>query len=538
MTKIVVTFGPKGGVGTSVMTLNLAVYLAQKGKKVLLMDAAPNGGTLHAYLGVPPWALSRVVPDFFSVLPLIDTDYPNLKFFSSLRCPSKNTCVSEYLVKWDTELKRSVFDLILIDMGAHLDSDLVATAFLADFSLLFLTPDPICIEKANHLFREFFDAQFASMVERLDIASAVQEIEKARPEHLYCPRNLLLLLGEELPRLRRSIADMVQRLHAGVVINGVRSSTDADLKDIYPLVIRNYYGFDLKGMGEVIFSDFIQSSSMTMVPVVTAERGTEFAEVFDTIAGKLLSVVSKAEHSQASSLAPSTYYELLGVHPGSSGQDIRAQYEKLRVVYAPQSPLMRDLFDSDNLYIYSRLLDSVYQNLMDPDIRREYDLVAGRATQAVEQALPEGFDIREVIRKYNRQKKGEPSVVKRDVFGREAGKAPSKGGDSFEDREPGPIIARFGDRRLTGADLRTVREEMGVSIKMISERTRISQAVIKAIEENNTTQIPGPTYLRGFLRNYCRAIRISDADTERFIADIMGLTAAPMVMDDDHQKRG
>ncbi len=376
------------------------------------------------------------------------------------------------------------------------------------------------------------------MGDRLDIASAGQELERSRTEHLYCPRNLLLLLGEDLPRLRRSIADMVQRLHVGVVINGVRSSTDADLKDVYPLVIRNYYGFDLKGMGEVIFSDFIQSSSATMVPAVTAaERGTEFAEVFDTIAGKLLSTLSKADHSQAPALAPCTYYELLGVHPGSSGQDIRAQYEKLRTVYAPQSPLMRDLFDSDNLYLYTRLLDSVYQNLMDPDIRREYDLVAGRAMQTVDQALPEGFDIREVIRKYNRQKKAGPSVVKRDVFGREAGETPVKG-DSFEDREPGPIIARFGDRRLTGADLRAVREEMGVSIKMISERTRISQAVIRAIEENNPAQLPGPTYLRGFLRSYCRAIRISETDTERFIADIIGLAAAPATIDDGNQKRG
>ncbi len=537
MTKVVVTFGAKGGSGTSVMTLNLAVYLAQKGKKVLLVDAAPNGGTLHAYFGVPPWAVSRTVPDFFSVLPLIDTDYPNLKFFSSLRSPFKNVSVADYLVKWDAEIKRSGFDMVFIDMGAHLDSDLVATAFIADFSLLFVTPDPICLEKANHLFREFFDNQFAAAVERLGIASTVQEIERSRSEHLYCPRNMLLLLGEELPRVRRSINEIVQRLHIGVVINGVRSAADADLKDTYPLVIRNYYGFDLKGMGEVILSDFIHSSSLTMSPAVTAERGTELTEMFDSIAGKLLAAVSKRDHVQMPSLAPCTYYELLGAHPGSSAQDVRAQYEKLRTVYAPQSPLIRDLFDNDNLYLYTRLLDSVYQNLMDPDLRREYDLVAGQTAQTVEQALPEGFDIREVIRKYNRQKKGGPSVVKRDVFGREAGETAPKN-ELFEEREPGPLIARFGDRRLTGADLRAIREEMGVSIKTVSERTRISQTVIKAIEENDFAQMPGPTYLKGFLRSYCRALRISEPDAERFVADLAGAYATPGQTDPKNSPRG
>ncbi len=527
MTKVIATFSAKGGAGTSVMTANLAIYLAQKGKKVLLIDAAPNGGSLHAYLNIPTWAVSRTVPDFFSVLPLIDTDYPNLKFFSSLRCPQKHNCVSEYLVKWEAELKKSGFDLLLIDMGAHLDADLIATAYLADLNILFANPDPVSIEKTNHLLRSFFDAQLEAVVQKLDIAPVVPEIQRNRPEHLYSARNLLLALSEELPKARRQAADVVGRLRIGIVFNAIRNSAEAELKDIYPLVIRNYYGFDLKGFGDILFSEVIQTSAQTMVPTVTSERGGEFIEMLDLIAGRVLTHVTKRDHAPAARFLPLTYYEMLGVQRGSSAQDIRAQYEKLRAVYFSQNPLMRDMFDADSLFVYTRLLESVYQNLMDPDIKREYDMGGGQAPETLDQSLPEGFDLREVIRKYNRQKKSAPKLVKRDVFGREAEDSPSIS-EKFDEQDPNAMFEKYRGEPVTGAVLKALREELGLTLKAVCEKTRISHVVVKAIEAGDHKNLPAMTYLKGFLRSYCRLLRLSEENTVRVIDDfVTGVTGVP-----------
>ena len=60
MVKLIAAFSPKGGAGTSLIIANLSIYLAQKGKKVLLIDAAPNGGTLHSYLNLPPMAVAFI----------------------------------------------------------------------------------------------------------------------------------------------------------------------------------------------------------------------------------------------------------------------------------------------------------------------------------------------------------------------------------------------------------------------------------------------------------------------------------------------
>ncbi|HNT28073.1 MAG TPA: helix-turn-helix domain-containing protein [bacterium] len=531
MTKVVSTFSAKGGTGTSVMTVNLAVYLAQKGKKVLLVDAAPNGGTLHTYLNIPSWEVSRAVPDFFSILPLIDTDYPNLKFFSSLRSPQKGGNVSEYLVKWETELKKGAFDIMLIDMGSHLDHDLVATAQLSDFNILFVGADPVSIEKANYLFRLLFSTQLEALVQRLDFNSVLQNVQRTRSEFLFSARNLLLALSEEAPKMRRHFAEMVHRLRIGVVFNGVRTSADAELKDIYPLVIRNYYGFDLKSLGDVLFSDVFFSSSQGSAPMVVSERGGEFIEMLDTIAGRLLSLISKRDPLQSAPFLPLTYYEMLGVQRGSSAQDIRAQYEKLRAVYFSQSPLMREMFDTDNLFVYARLLESVYQNLMDPEIKREYDMSGGAVPETLEQSLPEGFDLREVIRKYQRQKKSAHKLIKRDVFGREADPVPGTE-EPVERREVNELFERYRGRTLTGADLKAFREELGITLKMVAEKTRISQTLLQAIESDDPHRMPAPAYLKGFLKSYCRTLRLSDDNTERVVADIAERAVRPVAKEE------
>src|SRR5438094_4934554 len=44
--------GGKGGVGKSIVAQSLAVYMAQLGKRVILVDADPTGANLHLSLGV------------------------------------------------------------------------------------------------------------------------------------------------------------------------------------------------------------------------------------------------------------------------------------------------------------------------------------------------------------------------------------------------------------------------------------------------------------------------------------------------------
>src|ERR1700691_1521363 len=51
--KVIAVGGGRGGVGKSVVASNLAVYFAQLGRPVVLVDCDPTGANVHCHFGVP-----------------------------------------------------------------------------------------------------------------------------------------------------------------------------------------------------------------------------------------------------------------------------------------------------------------------------------------------------------------------------------------------------------------------------------------------------------------------------------------------------
>ena len=62
--------------------------------------------------------------------------------------------------------------------------------------------------------------------------------------------------------------------------------------------------------------------------------------------------------------------------------------------------------------------------------------------------------------------------------------------------------------RLSGDDLKKLREAIGVKIPEIQYITKISASVLKAIEENRFKELPPDTYLKSFLRSYAKVLQI------------------------------
>lgn len=73
-----------------------------------------------------------------------------------------------------------------------------------------------------------------------------------------------------------------------------------------------------------------------------------------------------------------------------------------------------------------------------------------------------------------------------------------------------------------GVYLKSVREEKGYSITEVSKNTKISPAVLRALEEGRLDNID-PVYLKGFLKMYCRFLRI---DWQEFSKEYPIATAA------------
>jgi cytoskeletal protein RodZ len=64
-----------------------------------------------------------------------------------------------------------------------------------------------------------------------------------------------------------------------------------------------------------------------------------------------------------------------------------------------------------------------------------------------------------------------------------------------------------------GEYLKRIREERGLSIQQVADKTRISPIYIQALEENRLEKFPGEVFARGFVRVYGHCLGLDDPDT-------------------------
>ncbi len=63
-----------------------------------------------------------------------------------------------------------------------------------------------------------------------------------------------------------------------------------------------------------------------------------------------------------------------------------------------------------------------------------------------------------------------------------------------------------------GAQLRSAREGLGLSIEEVADRLRLNEALVLAMEEDRFGLLGAPVFARGHLRNYAALVGASERD--------------------------
>ena len=85
--------------------------------------------------------------------------------------------------------------------------------------------------------------------------------------------------------------------------------------------------------------------------------------------------------------------------------------------------------------------------------------------------------------------------------------------DRLTRREPGTDpTSDFGGR------MRRLREERGVALRDIAEKTKLSVSALEALERNDISRLPGGIFSRGFVRAYAEQI---GADPEKTVREFI-----------------
>ena len=156
--RVVAVFGTKGGIGTSMIAVNLAIGFSRNDHKVAVLDASLHFGDVGVLLNLQS---TRSIADVSKVISDLDAELietmltPHSSGVKALLAPGRpelaELVTAEHLKAILTEM-RSMFDYIIVDTARTLKDEVLAVLDNADRIVLLGTPDIPSIKNARTFF--------------------------------------------------------------------------------------------------------------------------------------------------------------------------------------------------------------------------------------------------------------------------------------------------------------------------------------------------------------------------------------------------
>lgn len=157
ITSIVVVSG-RGGVGKSTAALNIAMTLGRFGKRVLLLDADVDGGSLDILAGVSPrFTLGDMLRQDLEIAGSIERLSPQVDLIAAgcvdMRLAQASNDELDCLFSAADRFARN-YDVLLIDCGTGAGERVRTTVMHADQVIVVATPEPAVLTSSYAVIRE------------------------------------------------------------------------------------------------------------------------------------------------------------------------------------------------------------------------------------------------------------------------------------------------------------------------------------------------------------------------------------------------
>ncbi|MGB5193404.1 MAG: helix-turn-helix domain-containing protein [Polyangiales bacterium] len=484
--------GAKGGVGTSLFSANLAIYLATIGKRVLAVDADPSGADLHAMLGVGPRVAPYVAPtpafgvegSLASLASILDHDtintlaprepvegpIPQLQWMDGgLSEPHRGSARRSSLRELGRRLSKQDADYAVVDLGSAATDAAIQFWCRSPHRLALTIPEPNAVSGLYRLVRKAF-AVTALGDARDEREQSALHAAFAKAGHSPAPSDIASLMQLEWPELGQALREQMASMRFPFIVNQARLRADLELGDQVTVAVRRRYGVHLKYLGYVEHDDAVRSCSRKRRPLLLESPGCRASRNIEKIARRLFaSQEVRRDREPWREVPSSSHHDVLEVERGATDEEIRRAYKRMGAVFDPENLVMFGLFDEQGIEAARARIDEAYDVLLDPARRRPYEI----------SVFPEAPE---------------------DAVEAETEEAPD------EELPPAPSITP--DTEFSGELLRAVRQSQGTSLGQISERTKVGTSYLRCIEEEDFDKLPASVYVRGFVTEFAKCLRL------------------------------
>lgn len=155
--RVITISSGKGGVGKTNFSINLAIYLASRGKRVVVIDADFGLANVEVLLGIrPEYNFYHIIKGKKSISEVIvDTNF-GIKFISGGSGLKELSTINNNEIKYFIEqfdYLDKIADIIIIDTGAGISKSVTNFIMASDESIVVTTPEPTSFTDAYTLIK-------------------------------------------------------------------------------------------------------------------------------------------------------------------------------------------------------------------------------------------------------------------------------------------------------------------------------------------------------------------------------------------------
>ncbi len=179
--------GGKGGTGKTFVVSQLAIALAARKKRVIVIDTDFGGANIHSFFGIK--RARKTINDFFDKkAPLADlvmeTGIENLGVIpGDYHSVSSGSLNYGQKVKLFRHIKRLDADYILLDLGGGTSNDTIDAFLLADRMLVVAVPEITAIENLFQFIKNTFFRKLKHILSSHGLKDTVRNVWVNRKEH-------------------------------------------------------------------------------------------------------------------------------------------------------------------------------------------------------------------------------------------------------------------------------------------------------------------------------------------------------------------
>ncbi len=294
--QIFAVVGPKGGVGKSTISANLAISLAKMGKSVVIADLDLGGANLHAILGIRNY--NYTLDDFIlkkvkSLTDIvIETDVDNLRFVcGGSGIPNVANMPYQQKKKLIRHLLKLDSDILIMDLGAGSSYNVVDFSFIADKGLFVTTPEVTSLINVYSFIKSSIFRRLSMHFKSEKSYEVLELLEKAKDPrenpHLNTMEKFFQEAGKIDPGSVLSAKEILFRFAPCIVINRVQTPNDTNVGKVIQNLMKKYVSIDSLVLTALPEDAAVKKSISRLKPVAIENPASEFSRALKQLAKEL-----------------------------------------------------------------------------------------------------------------------------------------------------------------------------------------------------------------------------------------------------------